>query len=239
MSLLSILRFLAVFFVVFSTTAPCVVLAENTIPFSQEADVNITFENENLYETEVPENLERQAHLTYGETKEAQKKAGLPQLDPSWFPSQIFWILTTFALMYGICSRGILPHIATTLENRHEHIQNNLDTAEDLKEQAEEAHRRYDELMSGAYQESRALVQKNDEIMKIKYNEFMEDFQERSVEQLKTLDKELKKIKTQSKADMHDMVADLATQAADKIAGVKADKKDMKTILNSLDKKAA
>ena len=234
------LKTLLTVLVVAATLSISSAYAEPPAPLSVEATGSVVFDNDNAYDHSVPAELEGQPHISgHGKSEIEQEKAGLPQLDPAWFASQIFWLLITFSIMYGIFSKKILPELSTTLENRREHIQNDLDTAEDLKEKAEAAHQRYEELMGGAYQESRDIVHKNEDVMKKKYNKFIDDFRETSSEQLAALDKDLAKMKTKAKKDMNDMIADLATQAADKIAGVKANKSDMKSIIDSIDKKAA
>ena len=219
-----------------------VVLATLSIS-SAYAEPSVIFNHggETVYEeayTETTETYDAHADVSH-EAHGEEKKAGLPQLEPKWYPSQIFWLIVTFSLMYSVFSSKILPELSTTLENRREHIQNDLDTAEDLKEKAEAAHQRYEELMSGAYTESRDIMHRHEITIKEKYDDFMEDFRQRSSDDLAKLDKDLAKMKKKAKTDMNDMIADLATQAADKIAGVKADKKDMKSILDSIDKKAA
>ena len=79
-----------------------------------------------------------------------EASAGLPQLDPTWFASQIFWLLIVFGALYFIFSRSILPALSTTLENRHEHIQSDLDTAERLKEEAETVQSNYEAVLVDA-----------------------------------------------------------------------------------------
>src|SRR5690606_28063422 len=53
---------------------------------------------------------------------------GLPQLDVSTFPSQLFWLFVSFGIMYMIFSRRTLPEISGVLENRQSHIQGDLET---------------------------------------------------------------------------------------------------------------
>ena len=42
----------------------------------------------------------------------------MPQLDPSTFASQIFWLVVTFVAMSLILWRIALPRISATLESR-------------------------------------------------------------------------------------------------------------------------
>ncbi len=43
---------------------------------------------------------------------------GMPQLDPSHFPNQIFWLLLTLVVIYFVLSRVALPRIAGTIATR-------------------------------------------------------------------------------------------------------------------------
>ena len=81
-------------------------------------------------------------------------QAGLPQLDPTWFPSQIFWMSITFVFLYAMFSQAILPAIATTLESRREQIESDLDAARSLKEEAEQIMQEYDTAIAQARQKA-------------------------------------------------------------------------------------
>ena len=93
--------------------------------------------------------------------------------------------------------------------------------------------------MSGAYNESREIVHNDEDEIKRKYAEFSEKFRDTSTEQLSALDKELEDIKINAKKEMHSMIAQLSSQATEKISGIKTDTKDMETVLDSIDKEAA
>lgn len=43
---------------------------------------------------------------------------GMPQLDPSFYPGQIFWLVVTFGLLYLLMSSIALPRVARTQSNR-------------------------------------------------------------------------------------------------------------------------
>ncbi len=44
--------------------------------------------------------------------------AGMPQLDFSTFPNQIFWLLVTLVVIYFVLSRIALPRIGSVLAER-------------------------------------------------------------------------------------------------------------------------
>ncbi len=62
-----------------------------------------------------------------------------PPFDSSTFPSQLLWLAITFVALYFLMARVALPRIAGILENRRDRIASDLDSAERLKGESEQA----------------------------------------------------------------------------------------------------
>lgn len=62
---------------------------------------------------------------------------GMPQLDFSTFPSQIFWLVIAFGILYFALSRIFIPRIGGVLEERCDRIANDLDMAVSMKNDAD------------------------------------------------------------------------------------------------------
>ena len=58
------------------------------------------------------------------------ESGGMPQLNPEFWISQIFWLTITFGILYVALSKLILPKISANLELRKSQI---LDNIEDRK----------------------------------------------------------------------------------------------------------
>jgi F-type H+-transporting ATPase subunit b len=67
---------------------------------------------------------------------EVPEKTGLPQLDVSLFPTQIFWLILTFGTLYYGMTRKALPRLTDVIETRQMRIATSLGQAEALREQA-------------------------------------------------------------------------------------------------------
>ncbi len=65
------------------------------------------------------------------------EKGGMPQLDPEFWVSQIFWLTITFGTLFLVLSKFILPRISKNLEQRRLQILENIETAEKQREQSE------------------------------------------------------------------------------------------------------
>ena len=79
---------------------------------------------------------------------------GMPQLDFTSFPNQIFWLVLTLIAIYLILSRVALPRIGAILAERQGTITNDIAAAEDLKARALEAEQAYEKALSDARAEA-------------------------------------------------------------------------------------
>ena len=84
----------------------------------------------------------------------AAESAGMPQLDFSTFPNQIFWLVVTLVVIYLILDRVALPRIASVLAERQGTITNDIAAAEELKQRAAEAEAAYDKALADARAEA-------------------------------------------------------------------------------------
>lgn len=89
----------------------------------------------------------------------AQGSSGMPQLDPSSFPNQIFWLVLTLVAIYFILTRVALPRIASVLAERQGTLTNDLAAAEDLKRKAAEAEAAYNQALADARAEAQKIAE--------------------------------------------------------------------------------
>lgn len=89
---------------------------------------------------------------------EAEKAVGMPQLDFSTWPNQIFWLLVTLVVIYLILSRVALPRIGAVLAERKGAITNDLAAAEELKQKAVAAEKAYNDALANARSEAAKIV---------------------------------------------------------------------------------
>ena len=86
--------------------------------------------------------------------------AAMPQLDPSTFSNQIFWLLVTLVVIYLVLSRIALPRISAVLAERSGTITNDVAAAEELKVKASEAEAAYKKALADARTEAADIVAK-------------------------------------------------------------------------------
>ena len=77
----------------------------------------------------------------------AAESGGMPQLNPEFWISQIFWLIITFGIMYVVLSKFILPKISNNLESRKSQILENIEAAEKQRKNSEAKLKEYDEII--------------------------------------------------------------------------------------------
>ncbi len=173
------------------------------------------------------------AHAGHGESS-----GGLPQLDPSSFASQTFWLFIVFTLLYVFFAKRSLPEISQTIENRTERIKNDLDTAERLKEEVATVQHSYEESLKKAREESSILYMKIENEIKAKTEGFNKEFLENSKNKISEFEKNISEARKNAMEDMNQIAAEIAMEAAEKIIGVRTDEKSAKAVVSSLSKAA-
>lgn len=83
---------------------------------------------------------------------------GMPQLDFSTFPNQIFWLVVSILVLYFIVSKVALPRIGTVIEDRHNAIANDIEQAAEFKRKAEEAEAAYDAALAEARSQAMGIA---------------------------------------------------------------------------------
>ena len=86
-------------------------------------------------------------------------EVGMPQLDITTFPNQIFWLLVTLVVIYFVLAKIALPRIAGVLADRSGTIMNDIAAAEELKLKAKEAEEAYNVALAEAKAEAQRIAQ--------------------------------------------------------------------------------
>ena len=130
------------------------------------------------------------------------ESGGMPQLNPEFWISQIFWLIISFGILFIVLSKFILPKIRNNIEFRKSEILDNIETAEKQKTEAENTLKNYDELIRKSKNEAKNYF--NDARKKI-----IEDIEKKK----QALDKEINIEISKAEAE----VAELVNKAPEKI----------------------
>src|SRR5215510_7737835 len=95
---------------------------------------------------------------TTGTPGDAPHAKVFPPLDASTFAPQLVWLALTFALLYVILKRAVLPRVGEVIEERSDRIKRDLAQAEELKVETDKALAHYEQALSDARAQAGAIV---------------------------------------------------------------------------------
>ena len=82
----------------------------------------------------------------------------MPQLDPTTFVPQLFWLMVTFVLLYLVMWKIAIPRISDVLQDRQKRIDSDLEKAEELKKEAESVREAYEKLVTNGSNKAQETI---------------------------------------------------------------------------------
>lgn len=159
---------------------------------------------------------------------------GLPQLDPSSYASQTFWLLIAFSFLYFVLSRSSLPVISRTINNRSEHIKNDLEAAERIRVEVTSVQEAYEGSLKEARSSAIDMANGVNVEIKEKSDQYAHDFQKKSEESIVSLEKDIDNALSVAMENIGAVATDIAIEAAEKIVGTTVDRKKAESIMLSV-----
>jgi F-type H+-transporting ATPase subunit b len=144
----------------------------------------------------------------------------MPQFDVATFPTQLFWLVLTFAVLYAVMLRFALPRISEVLEARRSHIDHDLEAAEKLKSEAEQALAAYEKLMANAKSEAQAVIRRAGEELAAEAAVRQGELAKHLAAQTKSAETRIEQAKAQALAGIKTVAAQAAELATAKLIGV-------------------
>lgn len=143
----------------------------------------------------------------------------MPQLDPSLFPTQIFWLTITFLALFLIAWKVALPRITEVLDARQTRIDGDLEKAQTLKAEAEEAIAVYEKTLADATAEAQAIhrdtIQKLAEERTVRH----EELSRKLSEQAREAEARIASEKERAVENIRDATLEVVQSAAQRLIG--------------------
>ncbi|MCH2546132.1 MAG: ATPase [Alphaproteobacteria bacterium] len=146
-------------------------------------------------------------------------KAGMPQLDVETFSSQIFWLIVTFAFLYLLLARSILPRIHDVLESRQNKISHDIDRAEQLRNEAEEARETYERALKESRAKAQDLIIESSALMEKSSTARHAELDKKIEQQMRDAEAAITNAKTEALAKLAPVSKELTQQIVEKLTG--------------------
>ncbi len=146
----------------------------------------------------------------------------MPQLDPSVWPTQLFWLTLTFLALYLIVWRVALPRISEVLEARQRKLDDDLKKATALKEEAEAILAEYEKMRADAQASAHQELQATHDALKQEAERETEALAAKLSAQTDEAEARIAAAKTAALASLEGTVSEVVVAATEKLIGVKA-----------------
>ena len=152
----------------------------------------------------------------------------MPQLNPEFFVSQLFWLVVTFTFLLFFLWKISLPRISSVLERRENKINNEIETAKQLHSESEKIQNQIEEQLYKTREKTNSLIKKTttnlqnkatDELVKID-NELNKKINEFSLI--------IEKNKKESLNIIHEQTYEITKLALRKITSISINDKEIK-----------
>ncbi len=153
---------------------------------------------------------------------------GLPQMDVRTFPSQLFWLAVSFALIYIVMAKISLPRVRETLDNRNARKDSHLDQAGQLSEEAEKVKKAYEKSLAEAQKKAADAMAAAARDASAKAAEEQSAFAEKARKRLAETDRNIAAAKTEALGSMTEIATGIASDIAQKVANMSVAEADAK-----------
>ena len=164
-------------------------------------------------------------------------EAGMPQLDPTYWASQAFWLILVFTILYISISKFYLPKIKDNLNNRDNKIKEDLENASKFREQSEAKLKEYKTILENAKKEVSKIhfESKNNLDKDIKSKK---DVIEKEIEnEILKANKEIVELKKNSISSIQNISENIASNIIESISGDKLNESSVKAMVEDISKK--
>ena len=162
---------------------------------------------------------------------------GMPQLNPEFWFSQIFWLVISFGALYLILSKFILPKISANLEMRKSEILENIETAEKQRLESEKKIREYDKVILESKNKSKSYFNQAREKILKDITKKKEKLDLELNEEIKKAETEINNFKKSAPEKINKIAIETSHDLIKQLIGVEVNNSSITTIVEDLSKK--
>ena len=146
---------------------------------------------------------------------------GMPQLDFSTFPNQIFWLVVFCVVLFAIVKFFIIPRMEDIFANRRKIIDGNIAKAEEIRLRVSEIEKQIEEELQKAKSQCDEIMNTSGNNIKEQMALALEDSKIATTQLISEAEGRLKELRDGSEAAIEKISEELASEIISKISGEK------------------
>ena len=155
-------------------------------------------------------------------------EAGMPQLDPTFWASQIFWLILIFSSLYLILSRMLIPKIKESIDDRENKIKDDLDEAQKLKLIAEEKLKEYEITIENSKKEVQKIIFESKNKLNSEIQNKKREIEKEIELEVKSAEREIEDLKKESLASIVAISEEMASKVIEMVSGEQLNQSSVK-----------
>ena len=165
------------------------------------------------------------------------ESGGMPQLNPEFWISQIFWLILTFSSLFVILSKFILPKISKNIEFRKSQILENIEMAEKQKEESENKIKEYEAIILKSKSEARNYFNEARKKILQDIDKKKQQLENEIDEEVNNAEKEIKELKTSAPEKINKIAIATSADLIKQLIGEEVNNSNISAIVEDLTKK--
>ena len=161
---------------------------------------------------------------------------GLPQLDISTWPTQLFWLIITFSVGYFLVSTFVIPSISTVIERRSNKLSSDLNNAKKAQEDAKNAFSSYQSSLEDARSQAANTLAKATEEAKLDTAKREAAISKKLAANSKKAEEKISKIREETLSSLNELATDISQKIITDLTPIKVQKSVIKKYVSAQSK---
>jgi len=168
----------------------------------------------------------------------AAESGGMPQLNPEFWISQIFWLTLTFGILYIVLSKLILPKISDNLESRKSQILENIEAAEKQRQNSEEKLKEYEEIVSKSKMEAKNIFNQAREKALKDISDKKDILDKQIDDEIGKAEQEIKELQKGAADKINKIAIETSSELIQKLIGAEVNNSSISAIVDDLSRRS-
>ena len=168
---------------------------------------------------------------------QSAESGGMPQLNPEFWISQIFWLTLVFGSLYILLAKFVLPKISNNLEARKSQIAENIEAAEKKREESDKKLKDYEKIVNDAKTEAKNIFNQAREKILRDINNKKEILEKEIDIEIKKSEKEILNLKKKSPEKINKIAIETSADLIKQIIGAEVNNSNISAIVEDISKK--
>ena len=169
--------------------------------------------------------------------KKVMAKEGMPQLNPEFWLSQIFWLIIFFGLLYFLIYKFFSPKLFSLIDKRADFLKSLINETENNKNQIQKLDNEYNKIINEAKKNSKENLAK----LNAEFNEKIfikkKDFENYLKTETTKVENDINHFKQQALDNISNIVSEFSKELIEKIIETKPNDSNLKAIITEISKK--